>query len=199
MSSRLTWFTSLNPSPASALIKFRTFSNLLATSAIFRTPLQELWKSVHTHTLCVCTDFQCVCVCVMPLTPSLTHGWPLLENRPGWFPWEKGRTRRRPHSRHEAGPAQRIRCVFQQEYVVSSNNRVDRQRTGNRPAENTDTLTLAMSQIVTSLQAAARSKLCTLFFTLRAILQSPQPKSATTREGGLEGNGTIDAFTTLEH
>lgn len=48
------------------------------------------------------------------------------------------------------------------------------------------TLTLAMSHTVTRSQAAARSKLCTLFFTLRAILQSPQPKSATTREKGLE-------------
>lgn len=48
------------------------------------------------------------------------------------------------------------------------------------------TLTSAMSQTVTSSQVAARSKLCTLFFTLRAILQSPQPKSATTREGGLQ-------------
>lgn len=47
-------------------------------------------------------------------------------------------------------------------------------------------LTLAMSQTVTSSQVAARSKLCTVFFTLRAILQSPQPKSATTREEGLE-------------
>lgn len=47
-------------------------------------------------------------------------------------------------------------------------------------------LTLAMSQTVTSSQVAARSKLCTPFFTLRAILQSPQPKSATTREEGLE-------------
>lgn len=52
--------------------------------------------------------------------------------------------------------------------------------------KNPDALTLAMSQTVTSSQTAARSKLCTLFFTLRAILQSPQPKSATTREEGLE-------------
>lgn len=43
-----------------------------------------------------------------------------------------------------------------------------------------------MSQTVTRSQVAARSKLCTLFVTLRAILQSPQPKSATTREEGLE-------------
>lgn len=52
-------------------------------------------------------------------------------------------------------------------------------------------LTLAMSQTVTSSQTAARSKLCTLFFTLRAILQSPQPKSATTRDGGLQGRRCV--------
>lgn len=57
-------------------------------------------------------------------------------------------------------------------------------------------LTFAMSQTVTRSQTAARSKLCTLFFTLRAILQSPQPKSATTRDGGLE-RGRASEFMAL--
>lgn len=43
-----------------------------------------------------------------------------------------------------------------------------------------------MSHTVTRSQVGARSKLCTLFFTLRAILQSPQPKSATTKDDGLQ-------------
>lgn len=112
------------------------------------------------------------------LTLSLTRGWPLLGNRPGWSPWEKGRTQRCPRSRHEAAPAQREGLTF-------ANNRteVEDWRAGKKKKT---TLTLAMSQTVTRSQAAAKSKLCTLFFTLRAILQSPQPKSATTREGGLK-------------
>lgn len=61
------------------------------------------------------------------------------------------------------------------------------------------TLTLAMSHTVTSSQAAARSKLCTLFFTLRAILQSPQPKSATTREKGLEYTVQFMVITLKKH
>lgn len=47
-------------------------------------------------------------------------------------------------------------------------------------------LTLAMSQAVARSQTGAKSKECTLFLTLRAILQSPQPKSATTKEAGLK-------------
>lgn len=43
-----------------------------------------------------------------------------------------------------------------------------------------------MSHAVARSQTGAKSKECTLFFTLRAILQSPQPKSATTKEVGLK-------------
>lgn len=43
-----------------------------------------------------------------------------------------------------------------------------------------------MSHAVARSQTGAKSKECTLFFTLRAILQSPQPKSATTKEAGLK-------------
>ncbi len=43
-----------------------------------------------------------------------------------------------------------------------------------------------MSHVVARSQTGAKSKECTLFFTLRAILQSPQPKSATTKEVGLK-------------
>lgn len=49
--------------------------------------------------------------------------------------------------------------------------------------------TLAMSQTVTSGLRGTRSKECTLFLMLLAILQSPHPKSATTSEAGLGGGG----------
>lgn len=47
--------------------------------------------------------------------------------------------------------------------------------------------TCAMSQTVTRGSRAARSKQCTRLGRLRARVQSPQPKSATTREAGLRG------------
>lgn len=50
--------------------------------------------------------------------------------------------------------------------------------------------TLAMSQTVTSGLRGTRSKECTLFLMLLAILQSPHPKSATTSEAGLGGGGS---------
>lgn len=109
------------------------------------------------------------------VTPSLGHGWLLQENPPGWFPWEKGRTQRCPRRHCRAAPSCResMCLIFSQSHGWIGGQKIN-------------PLTLAMSQTVTNSQTAARSKLCTLFFTLRAILQSPQPKSATTREGGLE-------------
>lgn len=98
--------------------------------------------------------------------------WPRPESRPGWLPWGRGRRRRCPRRRRPAAPAHRTRVKLPRHRCDSAKGQV--------------ALTLAMSQTVTSSQVAARSKLCTLFFTLRAILQSPQPKSATTREEGLE-------------
>lgn len=112
---------------------------------------------------------------MITVTPSLGRGWLLQENLPGWFPWEKGRTQRCPRRRRWAAPVRRDSTGVS--FSVTGMNRQGKKR---------NPLTLAMSQTVTNSQTAARSKLCTLFFKLRAILQSPQPKSATTREGGLE-------------
>lgn len=112
---------------------------------------------------------------MITVTPSLGRGWLLQESLQGWFPWEKGRTQRCPRRHRRAAPAHResTRLIFSQSH-------------GQIGGQKRNPLTLAMSQTVTNSQTAARSKLCTLFFTLRAILQSPQPKSATTREGRLE-------------
>lgn len=108
-------------------------------------------------------------------THSLRLCWPLPESRPDSPPWGRGRTRRCPRRPRAAGPVQKVRWTSGQSHKSYSDL-----------AQGWVALTLAMSQTVTSSQVAARSKLCTLFFTLRAILQSPQPKSATTREEGLE-------------
>lgn len=103
------------------------------------------------------------------------HGWLLLRIQPGWSPWGTNKTQRCPQSHHQEAPAQ-IHCMFTQAETQSAHT----------SGYQADRLTLAMSHTVTSSQVAARSKLCTLFFTLRASLQSPHPKSATTRVGDLQ-------------
>ena len=47
----LTFVTNLNPRLDKAPMKFRTFSNLLATSAIFRIPLQKKTQSVDDENI----------------------------------------------------------------------------------------------------------------------------------------------------
>ncbi|XP_010726047.1 integrin-linked protein kinase [Meleagris gallopavo] len=56
-----------------------------------------------------------------------------------------------------------------------------------------------MSQMVTSGLSGTRSKQCTLFRTLLAILQSPHPKSATTSEADLQGHRADTALGAAQH
>lgn len=63
-------------------------------------------------------------------------------------------------------------------------------------AGSTEGFTCAMSHTVTLGSREARSKQCTVFRILEASLQSPQPKSATTRDAGLraEGRGQLPGW-----
>lgn len=66
-----------------------------------------------------------------------------------------------------------------------------------RQARHTERLTWAMSHTVTLGSREAKSKQCTGFRTLEARRQSPQPKSATTKDAGLGAEGRGRSLTGL--